>query len=829
MRALNKARFVSFLGIFSLLSLALLNSCARSTDDGPRRYLLGSTTFKGNKTIRDGALEALIPQKPNRRFLGLPIYPYLALYQAAEVAYDSTEQRRKLSRLTEEYQSKSSLAEGDPRRARILQRRYARKIGRAKRRITEGNDMMRLLGEPPVFFELDDAVANAEKMRGYLFNNGFFENTVRISTDTTFRRIHTTYLIEENRPTRLRNVRYVVPAPRADSLVQAEIQASFLQNKARYQGRFFEEERVRLETLLRDNGYFNFSRQYVNYLVNDTISTPRTDSLYRQVDVIIRLDPPAEAEGFPGTFTLDSVQFQILPPGGLPDSLFKKDSSEYRGIDYVFSESRFSPRILNGKMLIRPGKLYSQSDERETQRQLTLTDQFRFVNYGFDTTAQGLRGNFRAIPLDKYQVSADVGLNVIQLQQSPGPFANLSYKIRNVFHGLENFEVNLRGGIEAVTGFSDGTLYRSQELSLNTSLLFPQLLFPGGLLRDRFGRFNPRTQVGLGYNFVNRPEYARSSAKAAMTYTLQPSPTTFVNVSLLDLNVLNTTRKAPEFDSLLTALRNQGNNLFNSFRRSFVSGISTTFVYNTNAFSGPPKNARYLRVALESGGTSLGIFPGQKEVIKSVFGDSLQFFQYLRWNVDYRRYWPTGRRSALVARVNAGNVYSYGTNSVPPYEKYFFAGGSNSVRAWLPRRLGPGGAPPRLTNANFTVEAPGELLMEANLEFRGRLFRFFGDVNYALFLDAGNVWTLPTARNATAGDFAPGDFRWETFTRQIALGTGFGIRYDLEFFVLRFDFGLKVYDPYRQRIVLDDFSWRRPFNTREDNYLNFNLGVGYPF
>lgn len=796
------------------------------------------TTFKGNKTIRDGELEALIPQKPNRRFLGLPIYPYLALYQAAEVAYDSTEQRRKLRQLTEEYQRKSTLAESDPRQNRKLQRRYGRKIGRAKRRATEGNDLMRLLGEPPVFFSLDDVKVNAEKVKGYLFNNGFFENTVRISTDTTFRRIHATYTIAENRPTRLREVKYLVPAPRADSLVQAGIGTSLLKSEARYQGRLFEEERVRLETLLRDNGYFNFSRQYVSYLVNDTISTPKSDSQYRQVDVMVRLDSPVEADAF-RVYTLDSVQFQVLPPGNLPDSLFRKDSSEYRGIGYIFSESRFSPRILNGKMLIRPGKLYSQSDERETQRQLTLTDQFRFVNYSFDTTAQGLRGNFRAIPLDKYQVSADVGLNVIQLQQSPGPFANLSYKIRNVFHGLENFEVNLRGGIEAVTGFKvdtlsrSRTLYRSQELSLNTSLLFPQLLFPGGLLRDRFGRLNPRTQVGLGYNFVNRPEYARSSAKAAMTYTLQPSPTTFFNVSLLDLNILNTTRKAPEFDSLLTALRNQGNNLFNSFRRSFVSDVNLTFVYNTNAFSGPPKNARYLRVALESGGTSLGILPGQKEVIKRVFGDGLQFFQYLRWNVDYRRYWPTGRRTSLVARVNSGNVYSYGTSGVPPYEKYFFAGGSNSVRAWLPRRLGPGGAPPRLTNTNtntkFTIEAPGELLIEGNLEFRGRLFRFFGDVNYALFLDAGNVWTLPTARNATAGDYAPGDFRWDTFTKQIALGTGFGIRYDLEFFVLRFDFGLKVYDPYRQRIVLNDFSWRGPFNTREPNYLNFNLGVGYPF
>ncbi|MPR36335.1 BamA/TamA family outer membrane protein [Cytophagaceae bacterium SJW1-29] len=809
------------------MALSVLPGCVRLSADGPKRYLLGTTTFKGNSTIRDGELEDLIPQKPNRRFLGLPIFPYLALYQAAEVTYSKEDQQRKLTALTQEYQQKTTEYQNSPRQLKKIQRKYGRKIARTKRRVEEGNDFMRIFGEPPVYFSQDDVLKNTEKIRGYLFNNGFFENKVTYETDTSFKRIRITYMIQENRPTLLRDVRYSIADARVDSLVQNEKNKSWLKTKDRYKGSSFEEERIRLETLLRDNGYYGFSRQYISYLVNDTITAPQTDSLYKQVDVLLRVENP----GSEGTFTVypvQSVQFEVLPPGNWPDSLFRKDTTQYQDIRYIFSEKEFSPRILNGKMLIRPGKLYSQQDERETQRQLSLTDQFRFVNYTFDTTAQGLRGYFRAIPLDKYQVSADVGVNVIQLQQAPGPFANLSYKIRNVFNGLENFEVNLRGGIEAVTGFNDGNLYRSQELSVNTSLLFPQLLFPAGSFRYRFGRFNPRTQVGLGYNYVNRPEYARSSVKAAMTYSLQPSPVTFFNLSLLDLNILNTTRLAPEFDSLLSSLQSQGNNLRNSFLRSFVSDINFTFVYNTNSFIGPPKNAQYLRVALESGGTTLGLFPGQRDIINKPFGN-LQFYQYLRWNVDYRHYWPVGRRSSFVARVNSGNVYSYGVSSVPPYEKYFFAGGSNSVRAWLPRRLGPGASPPRLTPSNFSVEAPGELLLEGNLEFRGRLFRFFGDVNYALFLDAGNVWTLPTAKNSTPADYAPGDFRWSEFTRQIALGTGFGIRYDLQYFVLRFDFGLKVYDPYRQKFVLRDFSWQKPFSPSQPNFLNFNLGVGYPF
>lgn len=802
--------------------MTAISGCSRKGTTEQKQYLLGATVFKGNEIIKDGELEALIPQKPNRRFFGLPVYPYLAFYQAAKITYNKDEQQRKLNQILQEYQNLSQLNENNPQELKRVQRRYSKKISRARRRVEEGNDFMRIFGEPPVYFEQQNVTKNAEKIRGYLFNNGFFENKVHTTTDTTFRRIRITYEITENRPTLLRNVFYRIPEQRVDSIVSAARTNTLLVPGRRYRGSAFEEERIRIETQLRDKGYYGFSRQYISFLINDTISDPKTDSLYKQVDVIIRLENPATGKPF-RPFTVESVQFEVLPPGGLPDSLFSRDTAFHQGIRYIFTDQRFSPRILNSKLQVRPGQLYSQESERETQRQLSLTDQFRFVNYGFDTTSQGLRSYFRAIPLDKYQISADVGLNVIQLQQAPGPFANLSYKIRNIFQGLENFEANLRGGIEAVTGFNDGKLYRSQELSLNTSLLFPQLLIPAGGVRYRFGKYNPRTQVGLGLNFVNRPEYTRTSVKAAMTYSLQPSATTFFNLSLLDLNVLNTTRLAPEFDSLLTSLQDQGINLINSFRRSFVSDINLTFVYNTNSFLSLPKKAQYLRVALESGGTSINLFPGQQRLIENTFGE-LQFFQYLRWNVDYRRYWPVGPKSSFVARINSGSVFSYGVNSVPPYEKYFFAGGSNSVRAWLPRRLGPGAAAPRLTPSNFTVEAPGEFLLEGNLELRGKLFEFFGDVNYALFLDAGNVWSL-----SSTNSYTPGDFQWKEFGRQIAVGTGAGIRYDFSYFVLRFDFGLKVYDPYLQKFVLNEFDWRKPFNTSQNNYLNFNLGVGYPF
>lgn len=795
-------------------------SCApKPTSKG---YLLGNSSIKGNRVVSDAELEALIPQRPNRRLLGLPVFPYLGLYRFGELFYNREENQRKVIEVTQNYQKESQEHANSPRKLERIQRRYAKKLEKAQARATQGNFWMRVLGEAPVYYLQADAAQNAEKMQKYLYNNGFFDAKVNFEPDTIFKRIRVNYFVTENRPTMIRNLQYQVNSALADSLIRADAKNAALIPKKRYDGDAFEEERIRIETLLRNEGYMGFSRQNVSYLVNDTITNRPTDSLFKSVDVKVRVDMPAQADK---RYSINSVSFEVLPPAGTPDSLFKKDTSMFNGIKYIFSDKRFSRKVLDTKMQVRPQSWYSQKKERETQQQLSLTDQFRFVNYNYtlDSTGRGIHSFFRAIPLEKYQISTDLGLNVIQLQGTPGPFANVSYKIRNVFNGMENFETSVRGGIELVPNFvGNRQIYRSEEIAVNTSLTFPRLLTPQNLFKRKTANLNPRTQLNVGYSYVNRPEYTRTNVKINTTYSWQPTTTTLFNVSLIDLNILNTPRKRRDFDSLLVALSKQGNNLIYSFNNSFVSDINLSFVYNTNPLTGPPKNAQYFRVALESGGTSLNILPRQRELIRNVFGD-LQFYKYLRWNADYRRYWATGRRSSFVARINTGAIFSYGDSTkVPPYEKYFFAGGSNSLRAWLPRRLGPGSAPP-VTYNNLSIESPGEFLLEGNLEWRGFLAKFFGDINYALFIDAGNVWRLGSAATEEQ------KFKPDKLLSEIAVGTGFGIRYDLSFFVLRFDFGVKVYDPALQRFVLDELRLKHLFRRTEANSLNINLGVGYPF
>ncbi|WP_229254542.1 translocation and assembly module lipoprotein TamL [Dyadobacter linearis] len=822
MKALNINCRVTYSLLIFLVFTGLLSCAPKSTTN--KNYYLGTSSIKGNRIVNDSELDGLIPQKPNRRLLGLPVFPYVGLYRFGEIFYNREEKQRKVIEVTQNYQKESRIHENDPKKLGRIQRRYAKKLEKAQIRATQGNFWMRVLGEMPVYYQQDEVVQNAEKMQRYLYNNGFFEAKVSFKPDTIFNRIRVNYLVTENKPTIIRDVYYQVKNYFADSIINANSKTAALIGKKRYDGDAFEEERIRIETLLRNQGYMEFSRQNVSYLVNDTITNVLTDSSFKSVDVNVNVEMPVK-DNKGVRYKINSVQFEVLPPVGIPDSLFARDTSTFNGIRYSFVDKKFSRKILDSKIQVRPGDYYSQDKERGTQQQLSLTDQFDFVNYSYtlDSSGAGINSYFKVIPLEKYQISTDVGLNVIQLQGAPGPFASLSYKIRNVFNGLENFEANVRGGIELVPGFlGDQDIYRSEEIGLNTSLIFPRLLTPGNFLQRRTSKYNPRTQVGVGYNYVNRPEYTRTNLKMAMTYSWQPTSKTLFNLSLVDLNILNTQNIRPDFQNLLDTLFLQGNNLINSFNKSFVSDINANFIYNTNALMGRQKKATYFRVALESGGTSLNVLPKQQDLIRSVFKD-LQFYKYLRLNADYRRYWPVGKRSAFVARVNTGAIYSYGDSKVPPYEKYFFAGGSNSLRAWLPRRLGPGSSPPRKTFNNLTIESPGEFLLEGNLEWRGYLANFFGDINYALFLDAGNVWNL----NSTAA--ASQKFDAQSFGREIAVGTGFGIRYDLSFFILRFDFGIKVYDPAVQKFVLDELQFKRLFNRTQSNFLNINLGVGYPF
>ena len=707
---------------------------------------------------------------------------------------------------------------------------------------------MRNLGEPPVYFAAADAEANTAKMQLYLQSKGFHSAKSRYTVDTLAdKRVRVNYFVTENRPDVIRALSYDIPDKRIDSLVSYSLGAATIKAGDRRDDARVRAEAVRIEELLRNSGYYGFSRQYI-IPKGDTLRREPADSLIEPISLTMQILNPPGKNSHP-VYHIGDVQMTLVR-----DPMAAVDTLQHNGIRYFLESGLYSTRLLDTKIALRPGALYRQKEYADTQRQLFLLNQFRFANVNFtDTTGRRLKTIITATPLDKYDITTELGLTVLyQGQGFPGPYANASLRVRNLFGGLETFEVAARYGLEAQLGFAADSVLYSQEFGLTTSLLFPQILFPGKV-RFLFNALNSRTQFSLGYTITSRPDYTRRNLRGTMTYLWQRSQAQQFNLSIFDVNYLQAaiqnTPVGIQFGESLTALAAQGSTIENSFRNAFFSSVSFGYTYNTNVL-GQNRRANFFRATAESGGTTLNLL--KTTAIESLTQSTgLTYYKYLRTNIDYRHYLPISARSLLAFRVNAGVVFGYGENRTAPYEKRFFAGGSNSVRAWLPRRLGLGASYPRsksLMNGilmplfatdssgqfDYRFEQPGDVLLEGSAELRGRLFKFVADVNGAFFIDAGNVWLLRDPGNNPNAVFRP-----DTFYQQLAVGTGVGLRLDFSFFVLRFDFAVKAYDPARryidattkqlvdERFILNQFSFKHPFSGT--NPVNVVFGIGYPF
>ena len=873
----NRSSFFLFLLLF------LLGACAPKSTLKKDEYLLGNQIFKGNKAVKTEDLEPLLPQRPNRRFLGIPgATVSLWIYQALDKRYDREPQRRLLDSVNRYYGQQFELYANDSRKLSKLRRKYNRLSNKFRLRVEGGNWWMRTLGEPPVYFSERDTRNNALKIKGYLVNQGYRDAWVNFSTDTLFGRIRTTYILTEGIPHRLREVDIMTHKdPAIDTLLKNSREATQLRPGNNYRNSDVVNESIRIEKLMRENGYFGFDRNYLRpvqnalgkrnggFLVDTTRRDPATDSIFHIVDIKgLQVNYPRNQTSHT-RYRFNTVGFRVENLPGEPQN-GPRDTTVYRGLTYSFTPKHYySPRVLDSKLLIRPQTLFRQTDWDETYRQLSVLDQFQFINIETDTTAGYIKALVRVIPLDKYQVTGEGGVNVVQ--NLPGPFMNGTFRVRNIFGRLENFEVSLRGALDANFGLNraNSDLVRTLEMGINTALIFPRILFPGRVAAN-LNRKTPRSIVSLGYNYTNRdflgadPDFIRSGFQASLRYNWKKSDFEYFSFTALDFSVLQS-RQSQVFSKLLDSLYNYGGNpLKFSFQSAVISSLSFSYVFNNNLI-GQNRRAHYLRLFAESGGTSLNFLRQQKLPLGL---EGFELYKFLKGNAEYRKYRPLGPKSTLVYRANFGLIFNYNNRRVAPYEKSLTGGGSNSLRAWPPRRLGLGSAYPNVdlqtgspifrngrTGATTTLqpgvtdyggyeyrfEQLGDVLMEANLELRGHLFRFVGDINYALFLDVGNVWRLRLDKSTTPNqNIMNGVFDVKRFYKEFAVGTGAGLRYDLSYFIFRLDVGIKVYDPSRkfqttntlgqsvtidERYLLPRFSFRRS----GPNYPVFNIGIGYPF
>lgn len=810
---------------FFLLIVYLFSGCSgtRHLEDGEK--WLYNQSIEGVDKGLENEVNELIPLKPNTH---IPLIGPIgaAIYERGEDNFDTAKIIKKKKAAIERINQKISVQSEANKSTKKLEAKRKRKIEKFDKKLDKGNFRMKT-GSPLSIY--DSTVVNnaAQRINSFLINSkGFRQSQVKVLKTENKRKVSLTYSIDQGPRNVIDSLILRTGDPDLTAVLRTNASKSLLIKGAYYDRALLDAERDRIDLLLRENGYFGFNKGYIEFQV---LEDPTQTDLW----IVTLINKPTESEVHQ-TFRLDSII--VNTNGNNPIT----DTKDYLGIKYNFGESDYSPKSLDARLKFEPQQSYNFTDIENTQRQLLNMDIFRYVNINFDTTIVPGRfiANLYSAPLQKFQLTQELGFNVTE--GLPGPLYNARLKNRNFFKGAEIFEVGVFVGVDGVSSASDQSqVLRTIQYGGNISLTIPRFVTPFQSRGLNKIAFNPRTRASVGFNFTDRPEYVRSSLNGAFSYNWQNlRGTKSYTFNLAEVGLIDTDIN-PEsgFQEQLNDLLLQGNTLAFSFNRSFVSSSSFNATYNFD-YGNPVDPSSYLRFFVESGGTIYDIVG--RGLLEN---NNLESYQFYKLQVDYRRHVPLDINKAAVFRINGGIADPYSGNNALPYEKYFFGGGSSGNRAWNPRRLGPGSAfpyelddsgqnvfengelkPNRTGADSYQFEQPGEILIEMNAEYRAKISGF---LDWAFFIDAGNIWRLREFETPAAGEVVRisqgAKFDVNDFHKELAVGAGIGLRLDFSFLVFRLDAGHKLKDPR----FPEGQRWQGLF--KRTNQTVYNIAVGYAF
>lgn len=642
---------------------------------------------------------------------------------------------------------------------------------------------------------------------------GYFNGKATAETITGKKNAKTAkvkYTVTLNEPYMYDSIAYCgFPAP-ADSIIKATWNRRLVKSGEQFNAALMEEERTRLSKLFRNNGYYYFQPGSITYLA-DSVNTPGKISM--------RIQPAANLP----KRTLQQWKFgkiniripQNSSAGG--NRAAESDTLSRRNFSYIFTGKK--PPVKIGALLrniqIRTGQLYSNDKQQEAFKRLSQMNIFSNINFALAPRGESdtLDLNITA-QLDKpYDFSFELNATSKSNDQI-GPGSKISLAKKNVFRGGEMLKFTLKGSYEwqtdkNVTGRS--SVINSWEIGGDVALSFPRLFFP--IVHRRYLRVPSTTSLRLHANVMNRSGFFRMvRAGGDATFKIFSHSTTTHTVIPFRLTydmLLSTTAK---FDSIAKSNRS----IENSFRDQFIPAMQYTYLYdNTNTYH---RNKTSIEVSVTQAGniTSLLFYAfgkGFNTKNKNIFGNP--YAQFVKATAEMRQLWKIDRNQYIATRILAGAIHSYGNSEYAPYSEQFYIGGANSLRAFTIRSIGPGSFRPDGKNRYSYLDETGTLKLEMNVEYR---FRIIQDLHGAVFVDAGNIWLMKEDPERPGGEI-----KADTFAKQIALNTGFGIRYDLEFLVLRLDFGLGLHAPYETK--RKGYFNLSPF---KDGFA-WHFAIGYPF
>lgn len=650
------------------------------------------------------------------------------------------------------------------------------------------NRTLQRIGETPVLYDTVQARLSTEDLATAMHNLGYMNASASIDTKVNGKKLTAIYTLHPGEPFKITRFDYDIQ----DSVVASVLGDKLYQMSRRLPLPFtvatLDAERKRLTTILNDSGYYRFHKEFIMFTADSIEGT-------HDIGVTLHLMKYRANSKSPETlhprYRIGQVNFQT------------KDSTE----------THLRQSVINANTMIEPGAWYNASALQDTYNRFARLGAVRYTNINFDEHPDSLT-------LDCNLQVSNFKPNSISFQPEGtntagdlGAAATLMYQNRNLFRGSELLSIQLRAAFEAITGLEGYDNHDYEEYGVEASLQFPRMVAP--FLSRSFKRNSTATsELSVSWNLQNRPEFHRRVFSAAWRYKWSNhSGKTNYQFDLLDLNYVYMPWISETFKhDYIDSVSNRNAILRYNYEDLFIMKAGFGFRHTTRRYG--------IRANVETSGNVLNAIAKVANFKKNDDGQNtffnIAYAQYAKFDFDFTRWCHLDRTNLLALHAGFGIAYPYGNSKVLPFEKRYFSGGANSVRGWSVRSLGPGRYKGRDGRIDF-INQTGDLKLDLNAELRSHLFWKFDG---AVFVDAGNIWTLRAYEEQSGGQF-----KFKNLFKEIAVAYGLGLRLNFSYFIVRFDAGMKAINP--------------AYDTEEEHYaivhpdfsrdFTFHFAVGLPF
>ena len=759
--------------IYIVVTALLLVGCSVSKFVPEGKYLLDEVHISSdNKEIKSSEMYSYVRQKPNSKWFSLVKLP---MYIYCSSGKDST--------------------------------KWINKI-------------LRKMGDAPRIYDARVAEETRMQILGAVQNKGYLGAQVSLEEKIKKNKLDTYYRISSGKPYIISSIDYNVEDYVIRDLLMNDSIHSGLKVGERFDVNQLEEERNKITQFLLNRGYYRFNKDYITFQADTVNGTYRIDLT---MNIGLNNMPNSSETSLHRQYSIRNVNY-LMDVDFSPNNGVNLDTMSYGGINILYDKKLFLRRgVIDSHNRIVPGKLYSNRDVMSTYSSLSRLGILKYSNIRFVEHLENDSAYLDAfVSLSKnknkmlsFQVEGTNSAGDL------GAAASVTYTHRNLFKGSETFTIKVRGAYEAVTGLEGYANNNYTEYGVESSLDFPEFMFPF-LTSDFKKRVNAKSEVSMKYNWQIRPEFERTLASAAWSYRWNSGRRANHRLDVLDINYIYMPYRSNTFIEYLNYMDEVNPLLRYSYEDLFIVRLGYTYTYNSAGVTTQQtakKSSYSIRLNIEESGN---LIYGFSKLIhkKPSDGESfrmgnISFAQYVKTDFDFAKNIMIDDRNSLVFHIATGVAIPYGNSKSLPFEKLYFSGGANSVRGWSVRSLGPGryhGNSGSLDYVNHT----GDIKLDLNVEYRTHLF---WKLNGAAFIDAGNVWTLKSRYSDDTGQFA-----FNRFYKEIAVSYGLGVRFDLDFLILRFDGGMKAINPMESGA--DRFPVIRPDFSRD---FAFHFAVGYPF